>query len=60
MRWTVRVLSLESIRINYTTLKATWNRALDVATQSEVKSRINGVTSKMREFDFLFGLLLAE
>jgi len=37
---------------NYTTLEATWNEALDVATQSEVKSRINGVASKRREFDF--------
>jgi len=25
-----------------------------------VESKINGVASKMREFDFLFGLLLAE
>ena len=59
-RWTVRALSLESIRLNYTTLEATWSEASEVATQSEVKSRINGVASKMKEFDFLFGLMLAE
>ena len=59
-RWTVRTLSLESIRLHYTTQEATWNEASEVATQSEVKSRINGVASKMKEFDFLFGLMLAE
>ena len=58
--WIVRALSLESIRVNYTTLEVTWNEALEVATQPEIKSRINGVASKMKEFDFLFGLMLAE
>ena len=58
--WTIRALSVESIRLNYTTLEATLNEASEVAAQSEVKSRINGVTSKMKEFDFLFGLMLAE
>ena len=41
-------------------LEATWNEASEVATQSEIKSRINGVSSKLKEFDFLFGLMLAE
>ena len=50
----MRALSLESIRLNYTTLEATWNKASEVATQSKVKSRINGVASKMKEFDFHF------
>ena len=50
---TVRALSLESIRLNYTTLEAMWNEASEVATQSEVKSGINGVASKMKEYDFL-------
>ena len=59
-RWTVRALSLESIRVNYSALKATWDEALDVCSQSEVKARINGVQSKMKDFDFLFGLLLGE
>ena len=35
-------------------------KALDVCSQSEVKARINGVQSKMKDFDFLFGLLLGE
>lgn len=34
---TVRALSLESIRLNYTTMEATWNEALEVATQSNLE-----------------------
>jgi len=59
-RWTVRASSLESIRLNYCTLDATWDEAFDVATQSDVKARINGVKAKMKDFDFLFGIMLAE
>ena len=59
-RWTVRVASLESIRLNYETLEATWEEALAVVRESEVKARINGVASIMKTFDFLFGLMLAE
>ena len=59
-RWTVRAASLESIRLNYETLDATWIESLQVVKESEVKARINGVMSKMKEFNFLFGLMLAE
>ena len=59
-RWTVRALSLESIRVNYPVLEATWDEALQVCSQSEVKARIIGIQSKMKDFDFLFGLLLGE
>ena len=59
-RWTVRALSLESIRVNYETLEATWEEALAVARESEVKARINGVAAVMKTFGFLFGLMLAE
>ena len=59
-RWTVCVLSLDSICLNYTTLEATWNETSEVATQSEVKSKINVVSLKVKEFDFLFVLMLAE
>ena len=51
-RWTVCALSLESIRVNYSALEATWDEALEVCSQSEVKARINGVQSKMKDFDF--------
>ena len=60
IRWTVRAASLESIRVNYPTLQATWEEAIGVVKDSEVKARIGGVAAKMKEFDFLFGLMLAE
>ena len=59
-RWTVRAASLESIRLNYETLEATWEEALAVVRESEVKARINGVATIMKTFGFLFGLILAE
>lgn len=59
-RWTVCAASLESIRLNYETLGATWEEALAVVRESEVKARINGVAAIMKTFDFLFGLILAE
>ena len=52
----VRAASLESIRQNYPTLFATWEEA-DVVKQANVKARI---TAKMKEFAFLFCLMLAE
>ena len=60
-RWTVRASSLESIRLNYPALiMSTWDEAIDVVKESEVKGRIGGAASKMKQFDFLFGLMLAE
>ena len=50
----MRAASLESIRLNYLTLMATWEEALDVAKQSELKARINGVAAKMNEFEIFF------
>ena len=52
-RWTVRATSLESIRLNYSTLLAIWEEAVDVVKQPEIKARIGGVAAKMKEFDFL-------
>ena len=59
-QWIVRAASLESIRLNYETLEATWEEALDVVRELEVEARINGVAAIMKTFDFLFGLILAE
>ena len=59
-RWTVLAASLESIRLNYETLEATWEEALAIVRESEVKARINGVAAIMTTFDFPFGLILAE
>jgi len=58
--WTVHATSLESIRTNYPGLQATWEKAVDVVKDTEVKARISGVATKMMKFDFLFGLMLAE
>ena len=51
---------MERIRLNYETLDATWEECSEIATQSEVKARINGVSAKMKDFNFFFGLMLAE
>jgi len=51
---------LESIRLNYEALQATWEEAVSVVRELEVKARINGVAAIMKTFDFLFGLILAE
>ena len=59
-RWTVRGSSLESIRLNYETLQATWDEAITIVCETEVKARINGVAAIMQTFNFLFGLMLAE
>jgi len=58
--WTVRAASLESVCTNYAALQATWEEAVDIVKDTEVKARITGVAVKIMEFDFLFGLMLVE
>ena len=53
-RWTVCAASLESIRLNYQTLEATWEEAVDVVKESDIKARIDVVAAKMKEFDFFY------
>lgn len=59
-RWTVRANTLESIIVNYEVLLDTWDEALDVCRDTEIKARINGVWSQMKTFDFVFGTILGE
>ena len=59
-RWTVRADSLHSIFENYTALFSTWEEAIDAAKDTESKARIQGVSSQMNTFNFLFGTFLAE
>lgn len=59
-RWMVRASALESILLNYQALEETWEEAIDVVKQADVKARINGVAAKMKEHKFLFSLMLAE
>ena len=59
-RWTVRAQSLKSILDNYEALCATWEEALDIAKDTETKSRIIGVSTQMKKFDYFFGIMLGE
>ncbi len=59
-RWTVRADSLSSITSNYGTLQSTWEEALTVAHDTETKARIQGVSSQMSTFDYLYGSQLGE
>lgn len=59
-RWTVRADSLESIVANYTHLQEAWVEAKAVARDTETKARIIGVEARMKEFNFIFGVLLGE
>ena len=59
-RWTVCAAALKSIVQNYPTLFATWEEAMDVAKQPELKAQIGSVASKMKDFQFFFCVMLAE
>ena len=57
-RWTVRAQSLKSILDNYEALCATWDEAIEIAKDTETKSRLIGVSSQMVKFDYFLGLCL--
>ena len=59
-RWTVRADSLFSIIDNYFVLLSTWETASQIARDTESKARIQGVSSQMNSFNFLFGTYLGE
>ncbi len=59
-RWTVRANSLKSVIDNYEALMDTWDEALLVVHDSEMKARIGGIISQMQSFDFAFGTILGE
>ena len=60
-RWTVRAESIGSILANYHSIQNLWDEALEGSLDSEMKARIQGVSSQMEEtFQFLFALILAE
>lgn len=59
-RWTVRADSLFSIIDNYSVLLSTWETASQIARDTESKARIQGVSSQMNTFNFLFGTYLGE
>ena len=59
-RWTVRAHALKSIISNYKVLQSTWEEATTVTQDTEAKARIQGVSTQMRKFEFLYGTLLGE
>ena len=59
-RWTVRADSLSSIVANYAVLQSTWDEAVEVTRDTEMKARLYGVSAQMRKFEFLFGVIVGE
>ena len=40
---------------NYEALMDTWEEALHIVRDTEMKARIDGIVSQMQKFDFTFG-----
>ncbi|XP_062517927.1 zinc finger MYM-type protein 1-like [Corticium candelabrum] len=59
-RWTVRADTLSSIISNYEALQNTWEEALAITKDTEAKARVQGVSSQMDMFQFLYGIMLSE
>lgn len=57
-RWTVKADALAIIMQNFNALQCTWDEAIDVVGDTETKARIQGVSSMMSTFDFLYGNIL--
>ena len=60
-RWTVRAATIRSVKANYSLLMQLWKKVdEDGKTPADIKLRALGVLTKMKSFDFLFGIELAE
>ena len=59
-RWTVRAGALASISNNYECLQKTWEESLEVVKDTETKARIQGVSTVMSTYNYLFGNMLGE
>ena len=60
-RWTVRADAIDSILSNYNFLQDVWEESLsEPSSDPTLKSRINGISSYMKKFDFFFGVHLAK
>ena len=55
-RWTVRAQSIASILSNYKNIQDLWDEALEGLVDSDIKARIQGVSSQMETFQFYFAL----
>ena len=59
-RWTVRAQALQNILANYEVLQMLREESLDFVKDTEMRSRIQGVSSCMMSFDFFVGVSLGE
>ena len=59
-RWTVRADSLQSVVDNYSVLQELFENCQNIVKDTEVKSRIIGVSAQMTQFRFLFGIMLGQ
>ena len=57
-RWTVRDDSLQGILANFEALQSVWEEALEYVKDSDIKTRIRGVLTQMRNFDIFFVTML--
>ena len=56
----MRADALHSIATNYAALQALWDESLEFVKDAEMRSRIIGVSTTMRSFNFFFGVVLGE
>ena len=59
-RWTVKAEALKSIVDNFEVLQHLWEESLEYVKESEMRTRILGVSDRMMKFDFFFGAILGE
>ena len=54
----VRAEALQSILDNYSVLHELWIESIDIVKDTEMKARILGVASQMKNFDYFYGVSL--
>ena len=57
---TRRAEALHSILANYEVLQSLWEESVDCVRDTEMRSRIQGISTCMTTFDFFFGVSLGE
>ena len=59
-RWTVRANTLKSVLDNYAVFQELWEQAKDEVSDPSIKSRIIGVQSQFKTFQYFYGVFLGE
>ena len=59
-RWTVRANLLKSVLDNYIVLQELWKQAKDEVSDPSIKSRIIGVQTQFKTFQYFYGVILGE